>query len=50
MKSLYLPLLEKAKELNRVQILEITENGIFVNDILQNSKFKSSDHIMSLYS
>jgi len=49
MKSLYLPLLEKAKELNTVQILEITENGIFINDILQNSKFESSDHIKSLY-
>jgi hypothetical protein len=43
MKSLYMPLLEKVKELNTVQILEITENGIFINEILQNSKFESSD-------
>ncbi len=50
MNSLYSPLLEKAKELNSEQRLEITENGIFINDALQNIKFESSDHIMSLYS
>ena len=50
MKSIYLPLIEKTKELNKEQILEITENGIFINNILQNIKFKSSDHITSLYS